>query len=95
VTAQTYGFYDEQGGVYLPTLQFPPFGERLPMFNQLDIRVDKSWKTADGRISLYLDIQNVYNSGNVEGVVYNYNQTKRTYATGLPIIPSIGARGEF
>jgi hypothetical protein len=38
---------------------------------------------------------NVYNNGNVEGVSYNFNSTLNTYATGLPIIPSFGIRGEI
>ena len=31
----------------------------------------------------------------VEGVSNNYNFTQRTYATGLPILPSLGMRAEF
>jgi hypothetical protein len=44
---------------------------------------------------LYLDVQNVYNHGNVEGVSYNFNYTARQYVTGLPILPSFGMRGDF
>jgi len=40
-------------------------------------------------------VQNVYWAQNVEGFSYNYNYTRRTKVTGLPIIPSIGVRGEF
>jgi hypothetical protein len=42
-----------------------------------------------------LDIQNVYNNPAVEGLAYNYNYTRTSYNTGLPIIPSLGMRGEF
>jgi len=31
----------------------------------------------------------------VEGYQYNFNYTQRTAVTGLPIIPSIGLRGDF
>ena len=94
-TPQTYGFYDLTVGSYVPSLAFPPFGERNPMFHQLDIRVDKTWAYSWGKLSAYLDIWNAYNQGNVEGVSYNYNSTLSTFATGLPILPSVGLRAEM
>jgi hypothetical protein len=95
-TPNNYGFYDENSGVYLPLSDYPQNGSRLPMFHQLDVRVDKTWRYQNGvKMSAYLDVQNVYNQGNVEGISYNYNYTLRTYATGLPIIPSLGMRVEF
>lgn len=76
-----------------------PFGstysERLPMFHELDLRVDKRWRFAKWQLSAYLDVQNAYNYGNVEGIEYNYNYTARSYIAGLPILPSIGLRGEL
>jgi hypothetical protein len=95
-TPNTYGFYDENSASYLPLLSYPPFASRLPLFHQLDIRVDKTWVYSNGnKLGIYLDVMNVYNNGNVEGVSYNYNSTLNTYATGLPIIPSFGIRGEI
>ncbi len=94
-TPQTYGFYDENSGVLLPLSDYPRNGARLPLFHQLDIRVDKVWKFKAWQFSAYLDVQNVYNHANAEGVSYNYNSTQRTYASGLPILPSLGVRGEF
>lgn len=95
VSPQNYGFYDQNTGVYLPLLAYPPFTERLPMFHQLDIRVDKVWKFRAWQMSVYADIYNIYNNANVEGVNRNYNQTQQSYTSGLPILPSIGVRGEF
>ena len=95
-TGNTYGFYDENGGSYLPLLAYPQDSSRLPIFHQLDVRIDKTWEYSNGRkIGLYLDVQNVYNQGNVEGVSYNYNDTLHSYVTGLPLIPSFGVRGEM
>jgi hypothetical protein len=65
------------------------------MFHQLDIRVDQTWQFTHWKLSAYLDVQNVYNAANVEGLSYNYDYTRRTYTTGLPIIPSLGLRGEL
>lgn len=95
-TPNNYGFYDANAGVSLPLQNYPLNGERLPLFHQLDVRVDKTWLLkGGGKVGMYLDIQNVYNNGNVEGVSYNYNYTQSTYVTGLPIIPSIGGRIEY
>jgi TonB family protein len=71
------------------------FSQRLPMFHQLDLRLDKRWQFQDWRMSTYLDLLNVYNHGNVEALDYNYNYTQVIYQTGLPLIPSVGVRGEF
>jgi len=94
-TPNTYGFYDENAGANLPLQQYPNFGSRLPMFHQLDVRVDKTWQFKQWRLSAYLDVQNVYNQGNVEGVSYNYDFTRSTFAQGLPLLPSLGVRGEL
>ena len=94
-TPRAYGFYDANSGTYLPLQDYPPFNSRLPLFHQLDIRIDKTWKFKTWQLGAYADVLNVYNSGNVEGVSYNFNSTKQTYITGLPILPSIGIRGEL
>jgi hypothetical protein len=95
-TPNTYGFYDESAGAYLPMLAYPMNGSRLPLFHQLDIRVDKGWVWRSGfKLGLYLDVQNVYNQANAEGVSYNYNSVLSTNANGLPLIPSFGIRGEL
>ncbi len=95
VTPQTYGFYDANAGVSLGQSSYPPFSRRLPLYHQLNVRVDKTWNFKAWQLGAYLDVQNVYNHGNAEGVSQNYNYTKSTYATGIPILPSIGIRGNF
>jgi TonB family protein len=94
-TPNTYGFFDGNSGVNLPAQGYPPFGERLPLFHQLDIRLDRTWTFATHKIGAYLDLLNAYNSPNADGVSYNYNFTRSTYASSLPILPSIGARIDF
>ncbi len=94
-TPQTYGFYDLNVGAYQASYEYPPYGARNPMFHQLDIRVDKTWIYSWGRLSAYLDLWNAYNQGNVEGTSYNYNYTQHTFATGIPILPSLGVRAEL
>jgi TonB family protein len=94
-TPSTYGFYDANSGVYLPLTSFPQNNSRLPLFHQLDIRVDKTWKFSHWQFGIYADVQNVYNAANVEGISYNYNYVKQSFVTGLPFLPSIGMRGEL
>jgi TonB family protein len=72
-----------------------PYSERLPLFHQLDIRIDKRWQFEHFRLNAYLDVQNVYNNAARESYVYNFNYSERAYQTGLPILPSLGLRGEF
>lgn len=95
-TPQQYGFFDASAGAYVPALTFPPASTRNPAFHQLDVRIDKSWQLGDGvKAALYLDLFNAYNNGNVEGVSYNYNSTLSSFATGVPILPSLGFRIEM
>ncbi|TSC22848.1 TonB-dependent receptor domain-containing protein [Corallococcus sp. Z5C101001] len=69
--------------------------QRLPSFNQLDIRVDKTLVFNTWSLDLYLDLTNAYNNQSVEGVAYNYNYSRREFFKGLPILPVLGAKGSF
>lgn len=89
------GVYDYDAGAYQAIPQLPVFGSRLPAFHQLDMRIDKVWKFQHWSFSTYLDVLNVYYRDNPEGVSYNYNYTKQSIVTGLPILPVLGIRGEL
>lgn len=69
--------------------------ERVPDFHQLDVRFDKKWTFHHWNLDAYLDVQNVYVRQNPEGVRYNFDYSQKFYVTGLPLLPSIGLRGEF
>jgi hypothetical protein len=68
----------------------PILSQRLPDFFQLDLRLDHTWRGTWGVLDLYLDIQNVTNRDNPEGVTYSKDYAQRSYTTGLPVFPSIG-----
>jgi TonB family protein len=87
--------YHSPTGGYTPLPSAGAYSERLPAFHQLDVRVDKRWRFKSFELSAYIDIQNVYNNSSPDGIDYNYNFTTRQYETGLPILPSLGLRGEF
>ncbi|MCB9547214.1 MAG: TonB family protein [Myxococcales bacterium] len=90
-----------QGAVYAvdSDVYVPYFGssnsERVDAFHQLDLRVDRRWVYEAWILTAYLEIQNVYNRANPEGITYNFDSTQSAPLTGLPIIPSFGLRGEF
>ncbi|MCL2012873.1 MAG: TonB family protein [Cystobacterineae bacterium] len=86
--------FDANGNYYYP-LNGRPNSVRLPDFFQLDIRIDKRFVFKQWMLSLYVDIQNVTNRKNPEVANYNYDYSKRTYISGLPILPTLGIRGEF
>jgi hypothetical protein len=92
---RTNGLFHAPSGTYTPIPLTTQNTERLPLFHQLDLRVDKRWTFKAWQLSAYLDVQNVYNNQNAEAVGYNFNYTARQYVNGLPILPSIGVRADF
>jgi TonB family protein len=68
---------------------------RTESFHQLDIRVDKRWVYQSWMLDTYLDIQNIYNRTNPEGISYNFNFRKTAVQSGLPILPILGIRADF
>ncbi len=69
--------------------------DRASAFHQLDLRLDKTWTYDLWKLSLYLEILNVYNRKNVERVEYDYRYRQRANLTLLPILPVLGIKGEF
>ncbi len=92
---RTNALFHAASGAYTPIPFSGPASERLPLFHQLDVRVDKRWRFKSWQLSAYLDVQNVYSNANAEAISYNYNYTARQYVNGLPLLPSIGLRGDF
>ena len=68
---------------------------RSPMFHRLDVLVRKTWTLDWFKFMVYLDVQNIYNRQNAEGVVYDARYKTSGVISGLPILPDLGIRGEF
>ena len=68
---------------------------RSQAFHRLDVRVERAWLIGRGSLAAYLDVQNAYNRQSDEGRTYNYDFSKSGIIPGLPIIPSLGLRGEI
>lgn len=94
ITPVIIALYDAQGNYYYP-LPGEPWSERLPDFFQLDARLDKRFVFRDWVLAVYLDVQNVTNNRNIEGIFYNFDYTQRQNVYGIPIVPSLGLRGEW
>jgi hypothetical protein len=93
-TPITGSLYNANLDVYLPI-----YGEtnstRDSAFHRLDMRIEKRWAIGRGALTWYLDVQNVYNRQNSEGKAYNFDYSRSKDNPGLPILPSIGLRGEL
>jgi hypothetical protein len=93
-TPITGSVFDADNDVYIP-VRGAFYSDRLDPFFQVDYRVDKKWIYDTWILSAYLDIQNVTNSKNREDIRYSYDYSKSEKVTGLPILPTLGLKGEF
>ena len=93
--ARINAIFHAASGAYTPIRFGGDNEEELPMFHQLDVRIDKSWTFEAWKLSAYMDVQNVYNNQNVEGITYDFRFSQRQFVTGVPILPSLGLRAEF
>ncbi|MCC6809482.1 MAG: TonB-dependent receptor plug domain-containing protein [Deltaproteobacteria bacterium] len=68
---------------------------RLPTFHQLDLRVDKKFTFNTWWLTVYVDVQNVYNHQNAEFFQYSFDFSKQQYFSGLPVLPVLGLEAEW
>jgi hypothetical protein len=93
-TPVTGSVYDAAGDYYTPI--FGPINSaRNPLFHQLSVRVEKQWRFKAWGLAAYLDVQNAYNHRSQEGVQYSYDYARSAPVQGLPVLPSLGLRGEL
>jgi hypothetical protein len=80
----------------------PIYGERLPAYHRLDVRVSKLFPVSTGRLEVYFDVFNAYNRENAEA--FNFAvwvtpqgtaATERGINPLLRVFPTFGARLEF
>ncbi|MEO8840956.1 MAG: hypothetical protein ABI591_02500 [Kofleriaceae bacterium] len=82
--------YQSDRDVYTPHFG-ALYGERLPWHHQLDVRIDRRWD----KLSVFLDVANVYDHREAVGWAYNFDFTQRRAIPGPSIVPTIGVRGEL
>ncbi len=69
--------------------------ERLPAFDQLDVRLDRTFTFDLWRLTAYVEVLNVYNAENAEQYRYDYRFRHRVPIRLLPILPIVGVEGTF
>lgn len=92
-TSATCGVYDADVDGYRP--QYVAEADRLPTYHQLDVRADYKFMLGPLQMSAYIDVLNAYYARTAEGWVYQYDYGDRRPRPGLPILPTIGIRGEL
>jgi hypothetical protein len=89
--------FDSDNDVYIPRLG-PLFSKRFDDFLQLDIRIDRKFIYDTWILTAYLDIQNLTNSSKMataQYLDYSYDYSQTEEIDGLPILPTLGVKGEF
>ncbi|HMA94871.1 MAG TPA: TonB-dependent receptor, partial [Polyangiaceae bacterium] len=88
------GLFDNATGDY--HCYGPLNQQRLSAYHQLDLRVEKVWELKALHLSAYVDVFNVYNHLSPDKSVakYDYSATK-PLSRSLPLLPSVGIRGEI
>jgi hypothetical protein len=89
-----YGVYDTSWDIYRPLTGEVNEG-RLPVFQQLDIRIDKSWSRPRSKRTLYLDVQNMTWAKNPIFAAYNYNYTQLVPGLYIPTLALLGMEVVF
>ncbi len=86
--------FDAESGTYVPS--FCDRGERAPTYTQLNIRIDRDYNIDNTLIgSIYIDVLNVFDAQNQEGVIYQYDYLRSNPLPGIPILGTIGIRGSW
>ena len=88
------GAYDADRDMYRPHYG-PPNSVRASTFNALDLRLDRRFVFSTWQMSAYLDITNVYNATNPEGMQYNYDYSESAPLRGIPFLPTIGISARY
>jgi TonB family protein len=86
--------FDADCGCYVP-ITTGQRTARVDTFEQLDVRVEKTWLFELWSIGAYLDVINVTNKQNSEGTDYDYRYRESVPITSFPIFPTIGVRGTW
>lgn len=84
---------DDSYGVDLTLV--PRNSGRMPLFHQLDVRVDKTWTFDLWKLTAYLEIYNVYGQQNVEQIQYAYDRSATAGLSLLPFLPVLGVQGSW
>lgn len=86
--------FDADEGTYVE-IEGEEDSRRVDPFNQLDIRVERTWDYETWNLAAFVDVQNVYNALNPEGTRADYRFREFAPLPGLTVLPTLGVRGSF
>ncbi len=90
---------DAEGEVELVPVLGPAYSRRLSDYHRLDLRASRDWRLGSGVLSVFLDVQNVYDRGNLAGFDYQIDQDTGAIEPNpeqwVGILPSLGVSYEF
>lgn len=103
ITGEAVG--DADGRLQLRETVGPFYGERLDDYHRLDLRTSRRTRLRRGQLVLFIDIQNLYDRGNIRGLDLDDIELRRQpdgrlladYAEveWLGVVPSFGVSWEF
>lgn len=70
-------------------------GDRLPVFHQLDLRVDYRFRALGADMNFYVDVLNSYFARGTEGWNFQYDFRARQPLQGLPLLPVVGLKATW
>ena len=90
---------DEDGEPVFVPVTGRRFSARLPNYHRLDLRASRPWTLRAGTLVFYVDIQNVYDRGNIAGFDFAIDEEAGTLEPNAEewagILPSLGVSFEF
>jgi hypothetical protein len=93
-TNRVYGAtWDADASTFRP--DYTPEGERLPVFHQLDLRLDYRFRSLGADMNFYVDVLNVYFARGTEGWNFQYDYRTRQPLQGLPLLPVVGVKAQW
>ncbi|MBN1605064.1 MAG: TonB-dependent receptor [Polyangiaceae bacterium] len=88
--------YSSSTNEYVPVLGRAQ-SRRLPAYHELDLRAQKRWTLGTATaFTVYVEVINAYGTDRVVGIQCSEDVTRCNYQKHpMPILPSVGLRGEF
>ncbi len=94
VTPIQTAYYSVANDVYVRSLG-PANSARTPVVHQLDLRGDKTFAFRHWRLSLYVEVLNVYAQKNPDLPYYAWDYSQIRYISVLPIVPMFGIEAQL
>lgn len=85
--------FDSDASTFRPN--YSAEGERLPLFHQLDLRLDYRFRSLGADMNFYVDVLNAYFARGTEGWNFQYDYRAQQPLQGLPLLPVVGLKAQW